>query len=924
MTFAASARWRGKLHTNLPAFAGLFIHPPQHYRAVMKSPPVLCTALALMGALGWTLARAEPVEDDGKWWAVQPVVRPNVPKGPGAGQIADNPIDSFIRAGLAAKNLAPAPEADRRTLIRRLSFDLLGLPPAPGEVAAFVADSRPEAYELLVDRFLASPHYGERWARHWLDIAHYADTHGYERDQRRDNAWRYRDYVIDAFNADKPYNRFLTEQIAGDVVSPEKPDAVIATGFLAAGPWDYVGHIETKSEALRRAARGDDLDDMVTQVMTASVGLTVNCARCHDHKLDPILQREYYALWSVFAGVERSERPVNATEAEHYGARLAALNRERTELDRAINRLAGEVLDLADIVGGGNGQGTGKAGHGIDPRTGKVQDKPLTFLDGAEANHYVRGPSSFVDGVVIPNGGQPVPITSTGLTVEDVPATSGKAWDAIRHGPVNSQASTKLGGVDYAAAGHSLLGLHANAAITFDLNAIRKESGAGTWQFRAIVGYGGRDSSGRADFHIYVDGKLAERRMGLSNHDSGVPVAIALPASARFLTLMSTDGGNGIAHDQIFFGDAKLVANASPQLTEAEHGELEHLRAQRAEVESKIKTLEPPAKVFSIKSRQPEPVHVLKRGNPEAPGAEVSPGAPGWVHALDANLGGNDMAEGERRAALARWIIDPRNPLTRRVLVNRLWHYHFGQGLVATPSDFGAGGERPSHPELLDWLADEFLARGWSIKAMQRLIVTSATYRQSSRFDTAAAAIDAQNRLLWRVNPSRLDAESVRDAVLAISGKLNPTMGGPGYRDFDYTEAYAPIYHYRTADSADLWRRSIYRFVVRTTPQQFLTTLDCPNPANLTPSRAATTTALQALALLNNEFMLQQAGYLGERIAMEAGPDTAAQVRRAFELVFVRPPTGQEAAVAEKLVASHGLPALCRVLLNANEFLNID
>lgn len=890
----------------------------------MNFPPVLRAVLALTGALGLTLVRAEPVEDDGKWWSVQPVVRPAVPKVPGADHDPQNPIDSFVRARLAAKNLTPAPEADRRTLIRRLSFDLLGLPPAPEEVAAFVADSRPDAYEILVDRLLASPHYGERWARHWLDIAHYADTHGYERDQRRDNAWRYRDYVIDAFNTDKPYDRFLTEQIAGDVLSPDKPEAVIATGFLAAGPWDLVGHIETKSEMLRRAARADDLDDMVTQVMTASVGLTVNCARCHDHKLDPILQREYYALWSVFAGVERGERPVKAAAAEEYAKTSAALNRERTELDRAINRLAVDALDLADIVGGGDGHGTGKAGQGIDPRTGKVQDKPLAFLDGVEANHYVRGPSAFIDGVVIPNGGQPVPVSSTGLTADDVPATSAKAWDAIRHGPVNSQGSTKLNGVDYAADGHTMLGLHANAAITFDLDAIRKESGAGGWEFRAIVGYGGREAAGRADFHIYVDGKVVERRMGLSNHDAGVRVEIPLPASARFLTLMSTDGGNGIGYDQIFFGDPKLISTEAPQLTEAQRRELEHLRTQRSGVETEIKTLEPPAKIFSIKTRQPDAVHVLKRGNPEAPGAEVSPGAPAWVRTLEGNLGGNDMAEGDRRAALARWITDPRNPLTRRVLVNRLWHHHFGQGLVATPSDFGAGGERPSHPELLDWLADEFLARGWSIKAMQRLIVTSATYRQTSRFDAAAAGIDAQNRLLWRVNPSRLDAESVRDAVLAVSGKLNPAKGGPGYRDFDYTEAYAPIYQYRTADSPDLWRRSIYRFVVRTTPQQFLTTLDCPNPANLTPARAATTTALQALALLNNEFMLQQAGYLGQRIAKEAGPDSSAQVRRAFELVFARTPTEEEAAGAGKLVAAHGLPALCRVLLNANEFLSVD
>ncbi|MEP6670128.1 MAG: DUF1553 domain-containing protein [Chthoniobacter sp.] len=883
---------------------------------------------ALVGVMLPGLLRAAdtPREDPAAWWSVQPVIRPAVPSEGASAQPGD-PIDAFVAVKLREKGLAFSAEADRRTLIRRLSFDLLGLPPSPEEVKTFVEDQRMDAYERLVDRLLASPHYGERWAQHWLDIAHYADTHGFERDQRRDNAWRYRDYVIDSLNADKPYDQFLREQVAGDVLASDKPAAVIATGFLAAGPWDFVGQVETKSDMLRRAARAGDLDDMVTQVITATVGMTINCARCHDHKLDPISQREYYGLWSVFAGVRRGEREVNAGESQAHAAQLAVWNRERAEVDREIGRLAGNPLDLADIVGGGNGYGTGKAGEGIDPRSGHPQGKKLGYLENAVANQFVRGSSSFVDGVLIPNGSADghvaVPISSTGLEVTDVPSTSAKAWDAIRNGPVNAQASTKLGDVDFATNGHTLLGLHANAGITFDLEAIRKESGRGKMRFRATVGYGGHNEAGRADFHVYVDGVLRERRLGLNDRAAGVPVDVDLPVTAHFLTLMSTDGGNGIGNDQIFFGDPKLAPEEPPHLAEENRGELDRLKARRTELDQQIKSLPSPAKVYAIRSETPEVVHVLKRGNPETPEDAVVPGAIKWA-TLPMSFGGQEMPDGERRVALANWITDPRNPLTRRVIVNRLWHYHFGQGIVSTPSDFGHGGDRPSHPELLDWLADELLARNWSLKAMQRLIVTSRTYRQSSQFDARAAALDAQNRLLWRANPQRLDAESLHDTVLAVSGTLNESMGGPGFRDFDYTEAYAPIYRYITADRPELCRRSIYRFVVRTTPQQFLTTLDCPNPANLTPVRVNTTTALQALALLNNEFMLKQAGHFAERVKREAGPDPSARARRAFELAFLRPATDTESVSAEKFCAGHGLAALCRLLLNANEFVYLD
>ncbi len=292
-------------------------------------------------------------------------------------------------------------------------------------------------------------------------------------------------------------------------------------------------------------------------------------------------------------------------------------------------------------------------------------------------------------------------------------------------------------------------------------------------------------------------------------------------------------------------------------------------------------------------------------------------------------MGTLESSEGERRAALARWITHPHNPLTRRVIVNRVWHWYFGKGLVDTPSDFGFGGGRPSHPELLNWLAEELVRRDWSLKAMHRLIVNSETYQQTSYVDDGADSesprrIDADNRLLWRQNPRRIEAESIRDAVLFVSGKLNPERGGPGFEDFQYQEAYAPIYTYITADEPALWRRSIYRYTVRTTPNRFLTTLDCPDPANLTPKRMTTTTPLQSLALYNNDFMLRQARYLAERIKLDAGSEEQAQITRAFELAFARRPTGLESRHAKDFVQQQGLFALCRSIFNSNEFVYVD
>jgi hypothetical protein len=859
-------------------------------------------------------------------WSLKPVTVPAVPQVRQNTWVR-NPVDHFILAGLESKGLAPSPEASRRVLIRRLSFDLLGMPPSPEQIEAFVNDPTNDAYEKLVERFLESPRFGERWARHWLDIAHYADTHGFERDRRRDHAWPYRDYVIAALNNDKPYNLFLAEQIAGDALAPQNPESIVATGFLAAGPWDFVGQQETKSPKLRRAARADDLDDMVTQVMTATVGMTVNCARCHDHKLDPIPQKDYYRLWAVFAGVKRGDRAYNAGLVEE---------REKSEqrLKDVVGKLAeleGRGIDLSDLVAKGDGLGTGqKYPYGIDVRNGKFVKGSAAYLKPIVPNKFFEvAESEFIDGVSVPDGGkdgkQEIQISSTGISVTGITDTNAETWDYVLNGKVRSQAFSVLDGVDYASPGHTLLGLHANKLISFDLNAVRKVHKCQKLRFRTIAGYGGKDPNTTADFRVFVDGKLRAARLNFGKSVGGTAVEFDIDPDERFLTLMATDAGNAISHDQIYFGDPALIpTDSTEKRTPEEEQQLATLKTEEKELRAQIKKLSEQGKVYATVSSKPPVVHILKRGDPEEELEAVQPGALSSVDSLFSELGNDATPEGKRRLALADWITDPDNPLTRRVIVNRLWHYHFGKGLVDTPSDFGGGGSKPSHPELLDWLATELLTQKWSLKAIHKLILLSHTYRQQSTTNNAQAEkIDADNRLLWRKNQSRLDAESLRDTVLAVSGKLNLKMGGPGYEDFKYTSAYAPIYRYITPDEPKLWRRSIYRYVVRSTPNTFMTTLDCPNPANLSPVRLNTNTALQSLALLNNDFMLRQAGYFAERLSKE-GSTGSERVTRAFLLAFGRQPDATEIEQSLSLINARGLFAFSRALLNANEFVYVD
>ncbi len=869
-------------------------------------------------------------------WAWQPLTKFSTPQS----------IDSIIHAKLVENKLTPSSEADRRTLIRRLTFDLHGLPPTPAEVEAFIQDQDPKAYEKLIDRLLASPRYGERYARHWLDIAHYADTHGFERDQRRDNAWRYRDYVINALNADKPYDQFLREQIAGDVLSPNDPKAIAATGFLAAGPWDFVGQVETKSDVLRRSARTLDLDDMVTQVMTAACGVTVNCARCHDHKLDPISQREYYSLWSVFAGLKRGNRDLDTAEATRLAAERAKTQNRLRQVTTELAKLTGQGLDLADMIGGGNGRGTGTKGAGLHVGNGTVAKDKLGYHRDIKANRlqkpewgHVNAPK-FVQWLFVPDGREEVNIAFK-KPVKGVPLTSAHTWDAIRNGPLASQVSTSIDGSDFAKEGHSILGQHANSAVTFDLKEIRQASGYTKMRLTAMVGFGAskQTASSLADFSVFVGSEQKFQRLKMRK-DESARIDLSIPADAPTLTLIATDGGDGIGSDLLFLGDAKLTLDIESQpLSAADKARVNALQAEEKQLSSKLNAKVTTNKVYAVIADPPPAIQILKRGDPESPGEEsIPPGTLSLLRDLKPDLGTLDTNEGDRRKALAAWITDARNPLTRRVLVNRLWHWHFGQGIVNTPSDFGLGGGKPSHPELLDYLAGELLKSGWSLKHMHKLIVMSDAYRRTSfqaRSPVAHASlknelgssfyIDSNNRLLWRQNPRRIEAEATRDFVLAVSGKLNlQNTGGPGFTDFTYTEGYAPVYQHVTADTPELWRRSIYRFVVRSTPQKFLTTLDCPDPANLTPARMTTTTALQSLALFNNDFILRQSRYFAERLQKEAGSDLAKQIHLAYALAFSREPTSEEQQLAAEFIQANDLFAFCRSLFNANEFVYVD
>jgi hypothetical protein len=917
------------------------------------------------------------------WWALQPVVRPDLP------EVRDpswpvNAIDYFVLARLEAAGLSPAPRARPRTLLRRLSFDLLGLPPeleaiqqfqqdvarrygagenaranSPDSAPVNVSESDPDnagdnaaasdspqadraedPYSALVDAMLASPHYGERWGRHWLDIVRFGESNGFEYDKMRPHAWPYRDWVIRALNNNLPYDEFARWQIAGDVLHPENADAVIATGFLVAGPYDRAGQNQ-QSAAMRAVVRQDELEDILGTLGQTFLGLTINCARCHDHKFDPVTQREYYQLTAALAGVRHGERSIETPESKSSRTALSARVQEDVQaLTRRISSVERDVretilarrkslpkveapeplarwdfrVDLRDSLGSLHG-----AIHGSATR-----DEQGLHLDGKDAYVSTEAIEAPLRAKTLETWVQLDTFDQRGGGVISLQSLDGVTFDAIVFG--EQEPRHWLAGSNNFARTKTFSAPEENdARQRFVHLAITYAKDGTITAYRDGQPYGtAYKSSGIARFEEGQSQLLFGLRHAPAGGNRllrGTIQRAALYDRALNAEEVAASAGTSSNH----ISEQELTAQLDPASRELR----KHLLYERRHLESQFERIAA-SKTYAVVPKKPEPTHLLARGNPASPTDLV---AAGGIAALTGVVPDFDLKpdadEAPRRIRLARWMTDARNPLFARVIVNRMWHHHFGEGLVDTPNDFGFNGGRPSHPLLIDYLASQLIQSGWDLKTLHREIVHSATYRQSGRFDEKAAAIDTGNRLLWRRSPQRLEAEVVRDAILQVAGHLNRQQGGPSFFDFlPFERSGTQTYVRLDPVGAAFDRRSVYRMWARSGRNPFLDAFDCPDPSTTTPRRAVTNTPLQALTLMNNRFVLRMADDMAEQITQQitqqSGEATKAQVQRVYELAYARSAQQEELDAACRLVEDHGLAALCRVVFNSNEFLYVD
>ena len=892
--------------------------------------PGLAVVLILLGSSpAWVEEKATP-KNDKVWWSLRPIVKPSLPPpSPDQPNWNANPIDRFILTRLREMGFSPSPPADRRTLLRRLKFDLVGLPPTPEELDAFLADQAPNAYEKLVDRFLASPHRGERWARHWLDVVHFAETHGHDQDVPRDHAWPYRDYLIQAFNSDKPYTRFIQEQIAGDILFPNDPKIIPALGFLAAGPWDESSLQSIREDSIdRKAGQYLDRDDMITTVGLSFLSTTIQCARCHDHKFDPIGIDEYYGLQAVFAGVDRANRtyeadPKIAHRRQTLQQQIAYLKNQGSNTwvkdPNVMAQVAAFAKAQADIA---------KSWTVLVPfRHASAQGATLTLLP---------------DGSVYCDGKRPAKDAYTFEADTDLAKVAALRLEVLMdprlpHGGPGRQDNGNL---------------HLSE-IKVEVAPVKSPEARRTVPLAKAVADFNQDGW---EISRAIDGKM-ETAWGIypavgQSHQAifffKEPVEQA--GGLRFTITLEQQHGGGhlIGRPRLAVSGAAqadslllppppiqaILAKPAPQRTEADLVNLaRHVLTIQAQ--SELAALPSPQLVYAAAAQftadgsfKPangcRPIHILKRGDIRRPGKEAKPGALECVESLEHRFQLADPNnEGLRRAALARWISDSKNPLTWRSIVNRVWQHHFGRGLVATANDFGKMGARPTHPELLDWLTWQFQEDGGSLKKLHRLIVTSAVYRQSSRQNPELAKVDADNAYLGRMNRTRLDAESVRDAVLVVAGKLDPKMGGPSIKHFKQTPGIhrTPKIDYEAfdPDSPGGHRRSIYRFIFRTLPDPFMDALDCPDASQFVDRRAESVTPLQALAMLNDPFIVRMSEHFAKRVEKET--TMANRIQQAYRLALGREANQREVRMLSLHAERHGLASACRVLLNCNEFM---
>jgi hypothetical protein len=850
-------------------------------------------------------------------WSLKPVAPAPVPASAGK-----TPIDRFLLAKLEASKLGFSPPADPRTQVRRLYFDLIGLPPPPEVVEAFVKDPSDAAYSKLVDDLLASPHYGERWARHWLDLVRYGESDGFERNAPRPSAWKYRDWVIQALNEDMPYDRFARLQIAGDVLEPESVSGVKATGFLVAGIHNTV---LGSNKIANDTARQDELEDIIATVGQTFLGASVQCARCHDHKFDPITQVDYYRLAAALGGVFHGEQSLAArpdAARAKIESRLVQFDRQlASQLTLARNRLKidGPVLTVKPVARWSfDDEAEPLGGLTVSLENGARIEKGRLILDGKAAVAVTQPLKRELSAKTLEAWAHLATLDQRGGGVMTIETPSGAVFDSIVYaeqeprrwmpGSEFYRRTRKLHGPEETD-GKGLVHMAITYSVEGKITAYRNGQQYGESYVvekptvfpagEARVLFGQRHTGGGNAFLAaeVEEARLYDRALTAeeirSSYTAG-PGANAVPLEKLLSTLSATE----LAERKSWLQESeKLRADLKPLVAE---------------------------KVFAVVSKLPEPTHVLNRGDVRRPreavtagGVAAIPGTPDFQLPMNAR-------EADRRAGLAKWIARRDNPLFTRVIVNRLWQQHFGTGIVDTPSDFGNNGGKPSHPELLDYLAAELVRHDFHLKPLHRLIVTSEAYRQGSRFDAAAAKIDADNRLLWRKSPVRLEAESLRDAMLQAAGKLNTKAGGPGFQDVRiYENSGTTFYEPIDRPGPEFDRRTIYRFSPRGERSALLETFDCPDPSAQTPRRQVTTTPLQALALWNDALVLRLSADLADRAQREADTPRG-RIERMFQLTLARKPTDEEARSAADLGAKHGLAALGRVLFNCNEFVVID
>ena len=783
------------------------------------------------------------IEEGTDLWSFQPVVRPEVP---GDGSLS--PIDAFLGVRLAEAGIEPNGAADPRSLARRASIVLTGLPPTPERVESFLADFEADgekAYAALVDELMASPHFGERWAQHWLDVIRWAETNGSEANLYRKNAWIYRDYVVRAFNEDLPYYQFIKEQIAGDQLGAGE-----ATGFLVAGPHVPAATVGREPSAIRQA-RADRMDEIMQTVGASMMGMTVSCARCHNHKFDPISIQDYYAMTAVFQGVEFGGRWPEYSEAhprkqvadELYGKMFA----ERAKLRKGVGQWEEDWGGFKEMA----------FPHTVTKALRIDFERPSVGIDELQ----VYGPENHNENLAAASAG-------TTLKTDEKMTKPGNEVFKANDGQIGTMA------------------WRASAP---------KGSKEKPWveiQFPEEVKVSRFRFSSNREYYFETD-YLEQKGYGQL---PGFKVS-ALQADGTWKEVGKT-------------GWAKELLNRNPEMKQASerlHGYIARL------------TEEGPRHSFVGKFQKPGVTRVLHRGSPENPRDEVMPAG---FELLNGDLGlDSSTPESERRLAFAEWLASPDHPLTARVMVNRIWHHLFGAGIVPTGSDFGTAGALPSHPELLEWLAAEFVeptvseSAPWSMKSMIRLLVMSDAFQRSSQPNEAGMAADAGAFLLWRFPPRRVEAEVIRDGILQASGKLDREPGGRGFRIHNVKKTYA---QWQVVDNhgPETWRRMLYQERMRRVDDQMFTAFDFPDCGQVRAKRPISTTPLQALNLMNSAFVVEQAGFIAERARKEGGEDRDAQVSRLFTLLLDREPDAEELAACADL----DLVLVTRSLINSNEF----